>query len=63
MKEPYFFCELCATKHALVEVVDCQYGKDQLAWDNYNDFKKCPACSGYIFSDKRTLTEYSDVVL
>ena len=46
---PYFFCELCDVKHALVEVVDCKHGKDQLSWDNYNEFNKCPACSGSHF--------------
>ena len=49
MIDPYFFCELCASKHSLVEVVNCKHGIDQLAWDSYNEFKKCPACSGSHF--------------
>ena len=49
MIDPYFFCELCATKHLLVDMVNCKHGKDQLAWDNYNEFKECPACSGSHF--------------
>ena len=30
-------------------MVNCKHGKDQLAWDNYNEFKECPACSGSHF--------------
>ena len=49
MIDPYFFCELCETKHSLVDVVDCIHGKDQSSWDKYNEFNKCPACSGSHF--------------
>ena len=49
MINPYFFCELCKEKHALYDNVDCTYGKDQMAWENFLSFEKCPACGSAHF--------------